>query len=90
MCKLATLNGECQSLSDSPCIGWCTSRQFGDDRCKGCGRLESEIQQWGEYTILEKKLINIRNAGDGYSIRQVVPIGWRPNINGITPSIKNK
>ena len=90
MCKLATLNGECQSLSDSPCIGWCTSRQFGDDRCKGCGRLESEIQQWGEYTILEKKLINIRNAGDGYSIRQVVPIGWRPNINGITPATKNK
>tara|TARA_R110002012_G_scaffold321724_1_gene550951 strand:+ start:679 stop:951 length:273 start_codon:yes stop_codon:yes gene_type:complete len=90
MCKLATLNGECQSLSDSPCIGWCTSRQFGDDRCKGCGRLESEIKQWNEYTILEKKLINIRNAGDGYSIRQVVPTGWRPNINNITPATKNK
>ena len=65
MSTLATLKGECDSLSDNPCIGWCTTRQFGDDRCKGCGRLESEIQQWGEYTILEKKLINIRNAGEG-------------------------
>jgi len=80
MSTLATLKGECDSLSDNPCIGWCTTRQFGDDRCKGCGRLESEIQQWGEYTILEKKLINIRNAGEGYTIKQCVPTGWRPNI----------
>lgn len=78
MSILATLTGECDSLSDNPCIGWCTTRQFGDDRCKGCGRLESEIQQWNEYTSVEKKLINIRNAGDNYTIKQCVPVGWRP------------
>ena len=80
MCKLAALNGECQTLADNPCIGWCTTRQFGDDRCKGCGRLESEVYDWPRYTDIEKKLINIRNAGDGYTIRQYVPIGWRPSI----------
>ena len=35
--------GEVQSLEDNPCIGWCTTRQFGDDRCKGCGRYEIEV-----------------------------------------------
>ena len=45
MSILATLTGECESLSDNPCVGWCTTRQFGDDRCKGCGRLESTIKQ---------------------------------------------
>ena len=83
MSELAILNGECQSLADSPCVGWCTTRQFGDDRCKSCGRLESEIKQWSTYTPVEKKLINLRNAGDGFSIRQVVPTGWRPNISAI-------
>ena len=98
MSILATLTGECESLSDNPCVGWCTTRQFGDDRCKACYgnnmpfahrfegnnklmlRLENEIKQWGEYTILEKKLINIRNAGEGFTIKQCVPTGWRPNI----------
>ncbi len=50
MCKIAlmsgknlsSLTGECNSLADSPCIGWCTVRQFGDKRCKGCGRYDFE------------------------------------------------
>ena len=83
MCRLAQLCGESESIADTPCIGWCTTRQFGDDRCKGCGRLESEVKQWPEYTILEKKLINIRNAGEGYTIRQCVPVGWRPTPVGV-------
>ena len=82
MCNLAKLMGRTESLSDSPCIGWCTTRQFGDDRCKGCGRLETEVGQWSIYTDLEKKLIKIRNAGDGYPIRQCVPVGWRPTPVG--------
>ena len=40
--KTSSLTGECTSLADSPCIGWCTVRQFGDDRCKGCGRYDFE------------------------------------------------
>ena len=84
MCRLAQLKGETESVADNPCIGWCTTRQFGDDRCKGCGRLEIEVSQWQQYTDLEKKLINIRNAGDGYTIRQCVPVGWRPTpVGGI-------
>jgi predicted Fe-S protein YdhL (DUF1289 family) len=83
MCKLAALNGECQTLADNPCVGWCTTRQWGDERCKGCGRLESEISYWSQLTNVEKKLINIRNAGDGYNIRQCVPIGWRPSIRTV-------
>tara|TARA_R100000808_G_scaffold23123_1_gene50907 strand:- start:12570 stop:12833 length:264 start_codon:yes stop_codon:yes gene_type:complete len=83
MCRLAQLKGEPESLAGNPCIGWCTTRQFGDERCKGCGRLETEIRQWQKYTNIEKKLINIRNAGDGFTIRQCVPTGWRPTpING--------
>ena len=50
MCKIAlmsgknlsSLTGECNSLADSPCIGWCTVRQFGDKRCKGGGRYDFE------------------------------------------------
>ena len=84
MCRLAQLSGESESLADSPCIGWCTTRQFGDDRCKGCGRLETEVRQWAIYTEVEKKVINIRNAGDGYPIRQCVPSNWRPAPKNIT------
>ena len=40
--NLSSLTGECNSLADSPCIGWCTVRQFGDKRCKGCGRYDFE------------------------------------------------
>jgi len=72
------INGECESLADNPCVGWCTTRQFGDDRCKGCGRLATEVNSWTSYTETEKKLINIRNSQDGFSIRQKVPKGWRP------------
>ena len=84
MCRLAQLKGESESLADNPCIGWCTTRQFGDDRCKGCGRLETEVRQWAIYTEVEKKLINIRNSSDGYCIRQLTPRGWRPTPIKIT------
>ncbi len=84
MSNMAQLQSKTDSLAGDPCIGWCTTRQFGDDRCKGCGRLETEVRQWYRYSNLEKKLINIRNAGDGYPIRQCVPVGWRPTPINIT------
>jgi len=84
MSNIVQLYGKIESLAGDPCIGWCTTRQFGDDRCKGCGRLETEIRQWYGYTSLEKKLINIRNAGDGYPIKQCVPFNWRPTPKDIT------
>ena len=49
LCKIALMSGKNlssltggNSLADSPCIGWCTVRQFGDKRCKGCGRYDFE------------------------------------------------
>ena len=48
--NLSSLTGECNSLADSPCIGWCTVRQFGDKRCKGCGRYDFEADSAGSMT----------------------------------------
>ena len=63
--------GKCTSMADSPCIGICTVTQWGDDRGKGCGRTALEIRQWGKYSDIEKKLINLRNANEKYAIRQL-------------------
>ena len=72
------LNGEADCLEDSPCIGWCTTRQFGDDRCKGCGRYESEVADWSRLTKIYRKLRNLQNAEEGYPIRHNRAQGWRP------------
>ncbi len=72
--NLSSLTGECTSLADSPCIGWCTVRQFGDDRCKGCGRydFEADSTYWNALPDWKKKLINLRNAEDGFQIKQLM------------------
>ena len=71
--NLSALRGECTSLADSPCIGWCTVRQFGDDRCKGCGRQDFQCDStyWFKLPELVRKLINIQNAAAGYQIKQI-------------------
>jgi len=51
---------ETTSLHDSPCIGVCTTTQFGTRTCKGCGRTAAEVREWGTYTEVQKKLIVIR------------------------------
>ena len=51
--------GRCVSVADSPCIGICSTTQFGDDRCKGCGRTQTEIRDWGTFSDTEKKIIKI-------------------------------
>jgi|TARA_X000001388_G_C2197255_1_gene109833 predicted Fe-S protein YdhL (DUF1289 family) len=58
MSNLSQIIGESTSLSDSPCIGRC-STTWGDVICKGCGRSEKQIRDWHSYTSLEKKLINL-------------------------------
>ena len=63
--------GCCASLADCPCVGVCSVTQWGDERCKGCGRTATELKEWGTYSKLEKKLINLRNAGENYNIRQL-------------------
>ena len=71
--NLPALRGECNSLADSPCIGWCTTRQFGEERCRGCGRydFEANASWWSTAPELIRKLINLRNAAAGYSIKQI-------------------
>lgn len=65
---LHEVNGESTSLSDSPCIGRC-STTWGDIVCQGCGRTEIEIRDWPSYSDFEKKLINLKNSVN-YDIRQ--------------------
>ena len=74
------LDGEVNSVIDSPCIGWCTTRQFGDDRCRGCGRAEWEVKDWNRLPALYRKLRMIGLAEEGYTIRHVVGPGWRPQL----------
>jgi|TARA_R110002020_G_scaffold202084_7_gene405087 predicted Fe-S protein YdhL (DUF1289 family) len=51
---------ETTSLHESPCIGVCTTTQWGDSICRGCGRTSDEVRDWGTFTEIEKKLIVIR------------------------------
>jgi len=68
---LSKMLGRCVSVADSPCIGLCTVTQWGDDRCKGCGRTQTEIRDWGTFSETEKKIINLRNASENYDIRHL-------------------
>jgi predicted Fe-S protein YdhL (DUF1289 family) len=67
------LDGSVSNLADSPCTGVCSTTQFGHKRCKGCGRYDFEIvsSYWSELTELERKLINLRNAAQGFKIRHL-------------------
>ena len=56
--------GDTTSLSDTPCIGICSSSQFGDKRCRGCGRFDFEIREWNALDDQQKKELNMRNWGD--------------------------
>lgn len=67
--RLSSVQGE-SSLSGSPCRGVC-STTYGDLRCRTCGRHQKEITEWQTYDNFKKKIINLRNAGEGYKIRQL-------------------
>lgn len=72
------LDGSVESMTDSPCIGWCTTRQFGDAVCAGCGRSESEVRDWDIFPAIYKRLRIIDLAEQGYAVRHTRPPGWRP------------
>mgnify|MGYP005829409985 CR=1 len=64
--------GKCTSIADNPCVGVCsTSVMPDDDRCRGCGRTWSEVRDWNILSKMERKIINLRNAEENYSIRQL-------------------
>ena len=70
--NLSKTLGRCTSVSDCPCVGICSCTQWGDDRCKGCGRTATEVRDWNTFSKTEKKIINLRNAAENYSIRQLM------------------
>ena len=65
------VEGNSQSLAESPCIGVCSATQWGDAICKGCGRTSTEIGDWAILPSVYKKLVVIRAIGEGYTPRQV-------------------
>jgi len=44
------------STPDAPCIAICSTAQ-GDAVCKGCGRTESEVQNWTHMSPAEKRAV---------------------------------
>ena len=68
--RLSSVLGE-GSLSGTPCNGGVCSTTLGDTRCKTCGRHEDEIRKWHQLPEIKRKIINIRNAAEGFKIRQV-------------------
>ena len=48
-----------KTLSDSPCIGIC-STTYGDNICCGCNRHYLEVINWNTYSDEVKLAINLR------------------------------
>jgi hypothetical protein len=57
------VNGE-KDMTDSPCIGICSTTNVGDDICRGCGRTAIEVIEWNRYTDQKKVEINERLLTD--------------------------
>lgn len=55
------INGE-RDMTDSPCVGICSTTNVGDDICVGCGRSAIEVIEWNTYSDKQKVAINKRLA----------------------------
>lgn len=55
------VNGE-RDITDSPCVGICSTTSLGDTICLGCGRTDVEVIEWNSYTDAQKIEINERLA----------------------------
>jgi predicted Fe-S protein YdhL (DUF1289 family) len=53
------INGE-KDLTDSPCVGICSSTNMGDEICIGCKRTALEVVEWNTYPDTKKIEINLR------------------------------
>ncbi|MDR3491140.1 MAG: DUF1289 domain-containing protein [Gammaproteobacteria bacterium] len=53
------VNGE-RDLTDSPCIGICSTTNVGDEVCIGCHRTAQEVIMWNSYTDQQRIEINLR------------------------------
>jgi len=45
-----------ETTMDTPCIAICSTSQ-GDATCKGCGRTFGEVQNWLEFTPVQKRAV---------------------------------
>jgi predicted Fe-S protein YdhL (DUF1289 family) len=52
------VNGE-RDLTDSPCIGICSTTNVGDDICIGCGRTAEQVIKWNSYSDEQRVSINL-------------------------------
>ena len=57
------VNGE-KDLTDSPCVGICSSTNVGDEICIGCKRTAQEVIDWNTYSDFQKTAINLRLMKD--------------------------
>lgn len=53
------VNGE-KDITDSPCVGICSTTNLGDEICMGCGRTAKEVIEWNTLTDEQKIAINKR------------------------------
>jgi predicted Fe-S protein YdhL (DUF1289 family) len=53
------VSGE-KDLTDSPCVGICSSTNMGDEICIGCKRTAQEVIEWNTYPDSKKIEINLR------------------------------
>lgn len=49
-----------KDLTDSPCVGICSSTNVGDEICIGCKRTAQEVIDWNSYSDQQKIEINLR------------------------------
>lgn len=52
------VSGE-KDLTDSPCVGICSTTNLGDEICIGCHRTAQQVIDWNSYTDAEKIAINL-------------------------------
>lgn len=57
--KIMKVSGE-RDITDSPCVGICSTTNVGDDICIGCGRTALEVIEWNSYPDQKKIAINQR------------------------------
>lgn len=64
------MNSDLHDLSDSPCIGICST--LFDDICKGCGRTAMEVSNWVFMSDSEKQAVweRITRAGTAQRFTQ--------------------
>ena len=55
------------AVSDSPCIGICST--LFDEICKGCGRTALEVSNWVFMSLEEKQAVWTRIQAEGTAMR---------------------